>query len=307
MTAEGSTPWAVELRYATTAKLRDVLGAVLTAVMPGSLLLVPLGHWLGGLSLVHALGVWAGVAVGVLVCLAPRWSARGRLDGRGLAVQAGAFGPSTEIAWEGVEEVFFLPRGGFEVRGDGRRLVVPWTMEGASGARAWVVDRSTPAVERRLRASLDRDGVAVLPGLWSRPAGWSALAALALVLSTPTALLLGVPEQALGCAVILLPVLGAIGLAAAYKLAWMFACLEVRPEGLRLVRYRRERLYTWAEIRGLERRPDGEVVVVFGWREALVLPPSVANLWVLPAVHARFRKPPGTGPSCPGGVVVEPP
>ena len=301
MEEKGSTPWAVELRYAGTAKVRDILGSVLTAIVPGSLLLIALQRGLGDLSWVHLLGVWAGVTVGVLVCLAPRWSARGRLDGRGLAVQAGARGPSNELIWDGVEEVHFLPRGGFEVRGDGRRIRVPWTMEGAPGAREWAVKRSAPSVERRLRQALDRDGVAVLRGLWSRPAGWGALAILALVLSTPTALLLRVKGEVLGCAVILLALLLALALAAAVKLAWQFAVVEIRPEGLRLVRFRRERLFKWSEIRGIELRPDGEAVIVFGWRETLVLPPIVANLWVLPGLHDRFK-----GPSRPGPGVVEP-
>ncbi len=284
--------WSVELRYAEVAKWRDAAFAGFSGMIAGSVSWRWLHDLVPTVTIWHVAASWVAAALPILLCRAlVAWGARARLDGRVLRVEGGRLGPTAELAWAEVEEIFPLHHGGFKIRGDGRVVLCPWWFEGAPGARGFAVEQARPGIERRILERIDAGGVAVLPGPWSRARGFAVLAGVGLLWTSPAALLVRSGRDPLGCWVVFGLLLLFATLVVAGRLLWSFAEVEVDVDGLRVRRLRRGPRFAWDRILEIRTTEEGGAILIFGWRESLTLPPVTANLWMLPRLHALRRGP----------------
>lgn len=282
------------LRYAGRAKARDVLHAAAFGAAPGFFVWMPFKEDVPGFGVFHVLASWAfftGLAVFVLASV--RWGRRGRIDDRGLAVAAGPRGPGVELAWEEVEDLFLLKHGGVEARGQGRVVRLDWTLDAAAVAPA-VRKRCHATIQARLLERIRAGESAVLPGPWTRSVGWAGLALIVLAAASPLALfvrLLSIGRPVTGCAVPALLWLAGMSLLMMRSVVGLMTSVEATADGLRVVRGWRGPLRRWPGIAAVVQRSDGGARVILESGAEDRIPPTVANLDVLPALFTRLKFP----------------
>jgi hypothetical protein len=244
----------MDLRYSAMARTRDITLSFGAAVVLGSMVFPFFKHRFDQPGFALLLAVWVGLSAPmVLVAGLWRWGRRGRLDKEGASLTLSARGPFLRLAWADVEEIYRAGATGFELRGDGARLLFSDDFDGMDAAWARLWQLRGDSLRRELHAALDagttiRFRGPVDPSIGLLKAGLL-LAFLGPPLLAPLAFAARHPEYlAIGAALFCSVWVGVILWGMLRVTAWRSGWVEIGAEGLAMRGAGRARRWAWSEL-----------------------------------------------------------